>query len=298
VYGAGSLRIPRAGHAAWPPQLPASRRACNGRQAELGFTFAPGYRRRPTRRPAVPEHPRRARSTPPCAVGRIAASREASAAAPASVPSFARFVTPLCTYLPSQLSTPPRATARPALRTRPRAGVSDDGPGGCLGWDQDRRFQQTNRYAAVPELLVYASDGRQSAAVVDVMISRSRFGFTSIALALHTRTGAGSNPAEGTTNICATPGRVLVVAATLPLAPPRRHNWAAELSHGIIAVARHGLAVADSRVPHRPQRSLFAPYPTIARLEVGTTGCTAGPTNPGRFSRRWLPLLWPGRRPE
>lgn len=29
----------------------------------------------------------------------------------------------------------------------------------------------------------------------------------------------------GTTNICATPIRVLVVAATLPLPPPRRHDW-------------------------------------------------------------------------
>jgi hypothetical protein len=29
-----------------------------------------------------------------------------------------------------------------------------------------------------------------------------------------------------------------------------------EAVNGIIAVARHGLAVADNRVPHRPWRSL------------------------------------------
>jgi hypothetical protein len=38
---------------------------------------------------------------------------------------------------------------------------------------------------------------------------------------------AGLSLAGGTTNNCATPIRVLVVSATLPLPRPRRHNWGA-----------------------------------------------------------------------
>jgi hypothetical protein len=37
----------------------------------------------------------------------------------------------------------------------------------------------------------------------------------------------GSIPTGGTMNNGATPTRVLVVSVTLPLPPPRRHNWGA-----------------------------------------------------------------------
>jgi hypothetical protein len=62
-------------------------------------------------------------------------------------------------------------------------------------------------------------------------------------------------------NNCATPTRVLVVSATLPLPQPRRHNWGAVEEPDLAVVAREpsalgpvGLAVLGSQRGGVPRR--------------------------------------------